>query len=108
LYEVRAKRVWPGRDEKILTAWNALMLAAFAQAGAVFEQPRYVEAARKAADFILKHLRSSNGRLLRTADETGNAKLNAYLEDYAYLVDALVTLYEATFEPRWLNEATKL
>src|SRR2546421_7525561 len=86
LYEVRAKRVWPGRDEKILTAWNALMLAAFAQAGAGFGQPRYNQAARKAADFILKHLRSSNGRLLRTADETGNAKLNAYLEDYAYLV----------------------
>jgi uncharacterized protein YyaL (SSP411 family) len=108
LYGTRAKRVWPGRDEKILTAWNAIMLAAFAQAGAVFEEPRYVDAAKSAAEFILTTLRRPDGRLLRTSDDKGNAKLNGYLEDYSYLIDALVTLYEATFEPRWLDEATKL
>jgi uncharacterized protein YyaL (SSP411 family) len=108
LYDVRAKRVWPGRDEKILTAWNAIMLSAFAQAGAVLEAPRYLEAATRAADFILTRLRTPNGRLHRTCGVDSPAKLNGYLEDYAYLVDALVTLYEATFEPRWLREATKL
>jgi uncharacterized protein YyaL (SSP411 family) len=108
LYEVRAQRVWPGRDEKILTAWNAIMLAAFAQAGAVFEEPRYLEAATRAADFILTRLRMPDGRLYRTCGVDSPAKLNGYLEDYAYLVDALVTLYESTFEPRWLHEASKL
>src|SRR5262249_42825737 len=108
LYGVRAKRVWPGRDEKILTAWNAIMFSAFAQAGAVFDEPRYVDAARRAAEFILTKLRTPEGRLFRTADEHGNAKLNGYLEDYSYFIDALVTLYEATFDPRWLDEATEL
>ncbi len=108
LYEVRAMRVWQGRDEKILTAWNAIMLAAFAQAGAVLEVPRYLEAAVRAADFVLARLRTPAGRLLRTCGVNTPAKLNGYLEDYAYLVDALVTLYEATFEPRWLHEAVKL
>jgi len=84
------------------------MLAAFAQAGAVLEEPRYTSAAIRAAEFILKHLQTSEGRLLRTSSAEGDGKLNAYLEDYAYLVDALVTLYESTFEARWLDEATRL
>src|SRR5206468_9518888 len=92
LYEVRSRRVWPGRDEKVLTAWNALMIAAFAQAGAVLEEPRYVAAAQKAAEFIWTTLRTADGRLLRTCGIGIPAKLNAYLEDYAYLIDALVTL----------------
>jgi uncharacterized protein len=108
LYEVRSKRVWPGRDEKILTGWNALMIAAFAQAGAVLEEPRFVEAAVRAGDFILKNLRTANGRLLRTCGVGQPAKIDAYLEDYAYLGDALITLYEATFEPCWLHEAIRL
>jgi uncharacterized protein len=108
LYEVRAKRVWPGRDEKIVTAWNAIMLAAFAQSGAVLEEPRYIEAATRAAEFILTRLRTPDGRLLRTCGVDSPAKLNGYLEDYSYLVEALVTLYEATFEPRWLHEAVTL
>src|SRR5262249_15930859 len=92
LYAVREKRSWPSRDQKVLTGWNALMINAFAQAGGVLEEPRYVEAARKAAEFVLRHLRTPEGRLLRTADEHGKAKLNGYLEDYSYLIDALVTL----------------
>jgi uncharacterized protein YyaL (SSP411 family) len=108
LYEVRAKRVWPGRDEKILTAWNGLMIAAFAKAGAVFADPRYVQAAEFAADWCLEHLRDANGRLFRTASADGKAKLSGYLEDYAFLADALVSVYEATFEPKYLRAAAEL
>ena len=108
LYEERAKRVWPGRDEKILTAWNGLMIAAFAQAGAAFREARYTDAARRAADFVLTRLRKPDGQLYRTTAVGSSAKLDAYLEDYAYLIDALVSLYQATFEPRWVVEAVQL
>jgi uncharacterized protein len=107
LYEVRAKRVWPGLDDKRLTSWNALMLAALADAGAVLEREDYLEAARGCAGFILSELRDGEGRLLRTWKD-GQAKLNAYLEDHAYLLEALLTLYEATFDPRWFAEARAL
>src|SRR5205814_1379843 len=108
LYGARAKRVWPGRDEKILTAWNGLMIAAFAQAGPLLDQPRYTVAAEKAAEFLLTNLRAPDGRLLRTCGIGVPAKLNGYLEDYANLIDALVTLYEATFASKWLAEAGRL
>ena len=108
LYEVRAKRVWPGRDEKILAAWNGLAIAAFAQAGAAFDEPKYTEAAAKAADFVLTKMRTPDGRLLRTCGIGQPAKLTAYLEDYSYFIDALVSLYEATFDPRWIAAATEL
>jgi uncharacterized protein YyaL (SSP411 family) len=108
LYGERAKRVWPGRDEKILTSWNGLMIAAFAQAGAVLGVPKYVEAAVKAADFVLTRMRDPGGRLYRTAGADQPPKLAGYLEDYAYSADALVTLYEATFDPRWLRAAIEL
>ncbi|MBO0699293.1 MAG: thioredoxin domain-containing protein [Zavarzinella sp.] len=108
LYAVRAKRVWPGRDEKVLTAWNGLMIAAFAQAGAAFDDPRYTAAAVRAADFVLTHLRKPDGRLFRTTAVGSAAKLDAYLEDYAYLIEAVVSLYETTFEPRWIGEALRL
>ena len=107
LYEVRAERVWPGLDDKRLTSWNALMIAALAEAGAVLERDDYLDAARGCADFILTTLRDDDGRLLRTW-KGGEAKLNAYLEDHAYLLEALLTLYEATFEPRWFAEARAL
>ena len=74
LYEVRSKRVWPGRDEKILTAWNGLMIAAFAKAGAVFGDDEYVDAAAGAADFILGHLRDADGRLFRTGSGDGQPR----------------------------------
>ena len=104
LYEVRAKRVWPGLDDKRLTSWNALMISALADAGAVLGRADFVDAARGCADFVLRELRDDDGRLLRTFKD-GQAKLNAYLEDHAYLLEALLTLYEATFEPRWFAEA---
>ncbi len=107
LYETRSRRVWPGLDDKRLTSWNALMIAALAEAGAVFERGDYLDAARDCADFILRELRDDHGRLLRTW-KNGEAKLNAYLEDHAFLLEALLTLYEATFEPRWFTEARAL
>ena len=107
LYEVRAKRVWPGLDDKRLTAWNALMISALAEAGAALERPEYVEAAAGCADFLLSSMRDGEGRLLRTYRD-GEAKLNAYLEDHAFLLEALITLYEASFDPRWYSEARAL
>jgi uncharacterized protein YyaL (SSP411 family) len=107
LYELRAKRVWPGLDDKRLTAWNALMISALADAGAVLGRADYVDAARGCAEFVLRDLRDGDGRLLRTW-KGGQAKLNAYLEDHAFLLEALLTLYETTFEPRWFAEARAL
>jgi uncharacterized protein YyaL (SSP411 family) len=104
LYGVREKRVWPGLDDKRLCSWNALMISALAEAGAVLENEQYLDAARKCADFLLTKMRDDSGRLLRTWKD-GVGRLNAYLEDHAYLVEALLTLYEATWEPRWFAEA---
>jgi uncharacterized protein YyaL (SSP411 family) len=108
LCEVRNRRVWPGRDEKVLTSWNGLMIAAFAQAAQVLDRPEYAATAARAADFLLKRMRTADGRLLRTYSAGSAAKLNGYLEDYAFVVDALVSLFEATFEPRWLEAALDL
>ena len=107
LYEARSQRVWPGLDDKRLTSWNALMISALAEAGAVLGRADYLDAARAGADFVLRELRDADGRLLRTFKD-GQAKLNAYLEDHAFLLEALLTLYEATFEPRWFAEARAL
>ncbi|HET9736973.1 MAG TPA: thioredoxin domain-containing protein [Solirubrobacteraceae bacterium] len=107
LLAAREQRVRPGLDDKRLTAWNALMISALADAGAVLGEPRYLDAARAAAEFIGRELRGPDGRLLRTYNR-GTARLNAYLEDHAFLLEALLTLYEATFEPRWFAEAVRL
>ncbi len=107
LYEHRSERVWPGLDDKRLTAWNALMVSALAEAGAVLARDEYVAAAVKCAEFILAELRDRDGRLLRTFKD-GTAKLNAYLEDHAFLLEALLTLYEATFDPRWFTAAREI
>ena len=104
LYDVRAQRVWPGLDDKRLASWNALMIAALADAGATLERDDYLDAARGAAAFVLERMRAEDGRLLRTWKD-GEAKLNGYLEDHAYMVEALISLYEATFEPRWFAAA---
>ncbi len=106
LLEARVGRVWPHLDDKILTSWNGLMLGSLAYAGRRLGDPRHTEAAEKAAAFILGNLRK-NGRLLRTYRD-GEAKLNAYLDDYAFLADGLLELYEATGEKRHLDEAKSL
>ncbi|MBA3804183.1 MAG: thioredoxin domain-containing protein [Acidobacteria bacterium] len=103
LFAVRERRIKPGRDEKILTAWNGLMLASFAEAAAVLDRADYLEVARRNAQFVLDNLRS-DGLLLRTYKD-GKSKLNGYLEDYAFFADGLVALYESTGELRFLEEA---
>jgi uncharacterized protein YyaL (SSP411 family) len=108
LFEVRGRRVWPGRDDKALTSWNGLMIGALAQAAQVLDSPDYAEAAGRAADFILTRMRTKDGRLLRTWSAGSEPKLNAYLEDYSFLLDGLVSLYEATFAPRWIEAALDL
>jgi uncharacterized protein YyaL (SSP411 family) len=84
------------------------MIASFAKAAQVLEKPEYAQIASRAADFLLTTMRRADGRLYRTTFAGMTPKLNAYLEDYAYLVDALVTLYETTFEPRWIESARSL
>jgi uncharacterized protein len=106
LFEHREQRIKPGRDEKVLTAWNGLMLAAFADAAGVLASGEYLAIARKNADFILSELHR-DGRLLRTWKE-GKAKLNGYVEDYANVIDGLIVLYQVSGEIRYLKEARKL
>jgi uncharacterized protein YyaL (SSP411 family) len=108
LFAVRGRRVRPGRDEKVLTSWNGLMIAAFARAAQALGNPDYAAAAVRAADFVLRVLRAPDGRLLRTYSAGSKGKLNGYLEDYAFMLDALVSLYEATFEARWIEAALDL
>lgn len=101
LYGERSKRIWPGLDDKVLTSWNGLMLAAFAEAGVALGRTDYIEAAVKNATFLHKTMRQPNGRLLHAWMAGGDAKLNGYLEDYAYLADGLLALYQATFDEQW-------
>jgi uncharacterized protein YyaL (SSP411 family) len=120
LFEAREKRVHPGRDEKVLTSWNGLMLAAFAEAARVLGREDYRQVAERNAVFLLRELRQENGRLLRTwkrrpervqegpSEGAGEAKLNGYLEDYSYLIEGLLELYQTTFDPRWFLAAQEL
>jgi uncharacterized protein len=106
LYAAREQRVHPGRDDKVVTSWNALMLRALAEAGGALDRPDYVEAARALASFLLDQL-VRDGVVLRTWKD-GAAKITGFLEDVATLVDALLTLYEVTGEPRWYASAHQL
>ena len=99
--------IQPHKDDKILTSWNGLMIGSLAYAGRQLNEPRYTEAAAKAADFILNQLVDDQKRLLRTY-RAGRAKLPGYLDDYAYLAEGLLDLYAATGEKRWLDEARRL
>jgi uncharacterized protein len=107
LRAARERRVWPALDDKRLCAWNALMISALADAGAALERPDYCDAAVACAEFVWRDMRDADGRLLRTYNR-GQARLSAYLEDYAFLLEALLTLYEATFDPRWFGAAREL
>ncbi|WP_455370437.1 aldo/keto reductase [Petrachloros mirabilis] len=107
LYEARTQRVPPGLDDKIITAWNGMMISAMAEGGRVLGVPRYTEAARAAADFLLRVHRQQNGRLLRTSRQ-GRAHLEAVLEDYAYLGEGLIDLYEACGDERYLMSSKPL
>jgi uncharacterized protein YyaL (SSP411 family) len=108
LFEARSRRVRPARDEKVLAAWNGLMLRALAEAGSVLNQPDFLSAAIRNAEFLLATMRRADGALYRTWKPGHAARLNGYLEDHANVADGLVAVYEATFDPRWLAAATAL
>ena len=107
LFQARAKRPRPYRDDKILTEWNGLMIGSLAIAGAVFEEPRFVSAAEKAARFVLDKLRRRDGRLLRRFRD-GESAISAFLDDHAFLADGLFELYQATFRGEYLEEAVRV
>ncbi|HEY7152935.1 MAG TPA: thioredoxin domain-containing protein [Gemmataceae bacterium] len=112
LFQARAKRPRPFLDRKILTAWNGQTIAGLAAAGQALGAKKPIESAARAADFVLKTLRTKKGRLLRTygaaPDQKAEARLNGYLDDYAFLVHGLLCLHDATNEKRWLDEAKAL
>jgi uncharacterized protein YyaL (SSP411 family) len=107
LMELRAERVRPATDDKVLAAWNAMAIAALAEAGRAFERTDYVEAAVRAARFVLTALRDDEGRLLRSWRD-GRAGRPAFADDHALMADACLTLYETTFELEWFEQARAL
>ena len=107
LLAARELRIAPGKDTKILTSWNGLMIAPLAEGGRILNDGRYIDAARSASAYVLDRMRAPDGRLYRTARD-GRAKLNGYLDDYANFIDGLARLFEATGEARWLDEALGL
>jgi len=107
LFEAREQRVRPARDDKILTSWNGLMLAAFAEVARALDRQDYRQVAERNADFLLRGLQREDGRLFHSWKD-GQARFNGYLEDYGYLIEGLLELYQATFEPRWYQAAWEL
>jgi len=107
LFEYRERRVHPYKDDKILTSWNGLMIASLAYGGRVFESSYYIQKAEKAMDFILSNMINEKGRLMARYRDGEIAHLG-YLEDYAFLVHALIELYEATFNVKYLTKALEL
>lgn len=118
LYEARSKRVWPGRDDKVLVSWNGLMLRAFAEAASILDRDDYRDVAKKNAEFIISTMvqrpEGATGeempdevRLFRTY-KGGKAHIDAFAEDYAFYANGLISLYEATFEPKWVAWATSM
>jgi hypothetical protein len=107
LLQHRSQRVRPATDTKVLTAWNGLMIRGLADAGRLLNEPRYVESAQRCAEFLLATVRQADGRLFCTYSQ-GQAKLNGYLNDYAFLVDGLIALHRATGDAKWMEAAQQL
>jgi uncharacterized protein YyaL (SSP411 family) len=107
LFDYREQRIHPGKDDKVLTSWNGLMIMAMSKGYKVLNRSEYLEAARKSADFIVSHLRRPDGRLLARYRD-GEAAFFAYLDDYAFMVWGLMELYEASFETKYLRLAIEL
>ncbi len=107
LFTARRRRVHPHKDDKILTDWNGLLIAAFAKGARVFDKPEYADAAKKAMGFILKNIRKPDGRLLHRYRD-GEAAITAYLDDYAFSIWGIIDLYETTFEDGYLQAALEL
>jgi len=107
LLKARSKRIRPALDDKVLTAWNALMIKAYADSYRVFDIDEYLEKAENAAYFILENVKTEEGRLNRTFKD-GKSSINGFLDDYAFTIEAFITLYEATFDESWLLSAEDL
>src|SRR4030043_511419 len=107
LLDERKKRQSPNKDDKILTDWNGLMIAALSKSTQILDEPKYLEAATKAADFIISKIRLSNGRLSHFYKDNEQS-IYAYLDDYAFLIWGLIELYEATFNVDYLKSALEL
>ena len=107
LFEARKKRVHPHKDDKVLTDWNGLMIAAFARGAQIFGTETYTDAAKAATEFVLNRLRKPDGRLLHRYRD-GESGIPAHLDDYAFLVWGLIELYEATFDVFYLKTALDL
>ncbi|HSW54441.1 MAG TPA: thioredoxin domain-containing protein [Ignavibacteriaceae bacterium] len=118
LFDERNKRIRPGLDDKILTSWNSLMLRGYVDAYAAFGEKKFLEAAVKNGEFILNNMMSEDGRLNRnyknglprrsTSAKPGKSNINAFLDDYAYTIEALISLYEATFDEKWIHNAKRI
>jgi len=107
LFNVREKRIHPLKDDKILTDWNGLMIAALSQGGQVLGDEAYINAAKNAAGFVMKSLRDKKGKLMKRS-RLGKAGLQPHLDDYSFMVFGLLNLYEATFDPSYLASALEL
>jgi uncharacterized protein YyaL (SSP411 family) len=107
LLEVRNRRIRPGKDDKVLTSWNALAISSLARAGAILGEPKFLTAAQTAANFLLTKMRDAQGGLLHTY-RAGVARQHAFLDDYAYLVNALLDLFECDGNERWIESALDL
>ncbi|MFN2380643.1 MAG: thioredoxin domain-containing protein [Bacteroidales bacterium] len=107
MFKERSKRVYPATDDKILTGWNALMLKGYIDAYRVFNEQKFLDAALKNAEFILHRLKTTDGKLFRNY-KNGKASVNAFLDDYALTIDAFISLYQITFDEKWLDKAQSL
>jgi len=107
LFEERSKRIKPGLDDKILTSWNTLMLRGYVDAYSAFVETKFLNAALKNGDFILNKIMNEEGRLNRNY-KNGKSSINAFLDDYAYTIEAFISLYEITFDEKWIYSAKKL
>ena len=107
LLAVRAVRIRPALDDKILTSWNGLMIKAFADAYRVFDNPDYLKIALRNADFIIKKIKSTDNRLFRNY-KNNKASINGFLDDYAFIIEAFISIYKVTFDEQWLDNALEL
>jgi uncharacterized protein YyaL (SSP411 family) len=108
LFEARKTRVRPQLDDKIITAWNGLMISAFARAYQVLDEPEYLQAAERAADFVLNKIHNPQTKTLKRRYRDGEAKYPGHLDDYAFFTMGLLDLYEAAFDIKWIEQAVAL
>ena len=108
LFAIRAKRPRPHLDDKIIAAWNGLMISAYARAAQVLDEPRYLETATRAAKFLRANLYDEKSKLLFRSYRDGRSAVEGFADDYAFVVQGLLDLYEASFDIEWLKFATQL